>query len=80
MISRSQIRAEEYRAKARIAAALAKASVLERVREKHQNAASAWNVLAAFEEDQAASLRRSLRPGAGHDGASPSHTSGLGLR
>jgi hypothetical protein len=52
----SQIRAHDYRAKARDATALAEASVLQRVRERHQLAASVWTELAETEERRAQSL------------------------
>ena len=58
MILRSQIRAADYRARARAAAALAGASVLQRVRERHQVAAATWKALAKSEEKWVTGLRR----------------------
>lgn len=49
-MSKSQIRAEDYRDKARNAAALAGSSVLDHVREKHERAAAVWTGLADLEE------------------------------
>ena len=48
--SKSELRAVDYRDKARNAAALADASVLAHVREKHELAAATWTGLADFEE------------------------------
>jgi hypothetical protein len=58
-ILRSQRRAADYRAQARAASALARASVLQSVRDKHRSAASAWRRLAAFEERLLNPRRRS---------------------
>jgi hypothetical protein len=46
---KSDVRAEDYRDKARNAAALADASVLAHVREKHMLAAAVWTGLADAE-------------------------------
>lgn len=58
MILRSEIRAADYRARARAASALAGASVLQQVRERHQVAAATWKALAKSEERRVAGLRR----------------------
>jgi len=55
---KSQLRADEYRGKAREAAALAEASVLQQVRERHASAARKWIELAVFEEQQVLNLGR----------------------
>lgn len=47
---KSQIKANEYRGRALDASALAEASPLERVREKHELAAATWTELAALQE------------------------------
>jgi hypothetical protein len=49
-MSKSLIRAADYRDKARNAAVLAGASVLAHVREKHERAAAVWSGLADLEE------------------------------
>lgn len=54
----SQGRAAEYHAKASDAAALAASSVLQRVRELHELAASRWTQLADLEERRTLSLAR----------------------
>lgn len=45
-----QIRAAEYRDLAQQSSALAAASPLEHVREKHEQAAARWSLLAAMDE------------------------------
>lgn len=50
MTMKSETRAAEYHAKARDAAALATSSVLQRVRELHELAASRWTQLAELED------------------------------
>jgi hypothetical protein len=61
VILRSQIRAADYRAKARAASALAGASILQRVRERHHVAAATWKALAKSEESRVSGLRRASR-------------------
>jgi hypothetical protein len=51
-----QERVDEYRAKAREASALAGASVLSQVRERHKAAALAWAELAEAEDERAEGL------------------------
>jgi hypothetical protein len=58
VIRTSQIRADDYRSKARNAAALGEASVLQQVRQRHELAASAWTELAQSEERRALGLSR----------------------
>ena len=58
MTLKSQTRAAEYHAKASEAAALAAASVLQRVRELHELAAARWTRLAELEDSRALSLAR----------------------
>lgn len=53
---KSHIRAEDYRSKARDASAMAEASTLDRVREKHELAAATWLGMAKSEESR--DLRR----------------------
>jgi hypothetical protein len=75
----SQIRASDYRSKARDAWALAEASVLQRVRERHELAASAWTELAKSEERRTLRLARrfgralALSSGAPAGKEKPSH-------
>jgi len=52
------IRAADYRALARDASARARASVLQRVREQHEAAASTWRELAKSEDRRTLSLSR----------------------
>jgi hypothetical protein len=47
---KSHIKADEYRGRAIDSAALAEASVLDRVREKHELAAARWTELAGLQE------------------------------
>jgi hypothetical protein len=56
MAMKSETRAAEYHAKARDAAALAASSVLHRVRELHELAASRWAQLADLEDRRALNL------------------------
>jgi hypothetical protein len=49
-MSKRLIRAEDYRDKARNSAALASASGLAHVREKHERASAVWTGLADLEE------------------------------
>lgn len=49
-----QVKAAEYRARALDASAHAEASMLDRVREKHEVAADRWRHLAALNEGDAA--------------------------
>jgi hypothetical protein len=60
----NRIKAADYRSKAKAASALAEASALTLVRQKHASAASAWTELAEAEERRAASLRRRFGPAA----------------
>jgi hypothetical protein len=55
---RSEVRAIEYRSKARDADVLAHASVLEQVRGRHAFAASMWTELADAEDRRTMSLHR----------------------
>ena len=59
-----QIRAAEYRALALQSAALADATPLDHVREKHHLAAARWTALAEIDErdNEAAETRRGLLP------------------
>jgi hypothetical protein len=57
-VLRSEVRAIEYRSKARDASARARASVLERVRERHVQAASMWTELADAEDRRTLNLRK----------------------
>ncbi|HEX4179346.1 MAG TPA: hypothetical protein VHY32_01005 [Caulobacteraceae bacterium] len=50
-LQRRQARAMEYRGRAIEASALAQASNLDNVREKHVRAAARWNALADLDED-----------------------------
>jgi hypothetical protein len=58
MLLRSQAKAAEYHAKASDAAALAAASVLQRVRELHELAAYKWTQLAESEDRRTVFLAR----------------------
>lgn len=58
MTLRTQTRAAEYHAKASDAAAVAASSVLQRVRELHELAASRWTHLAELEDRRTVSLAR----------------------
>ena len=58
MTLRTETRAAEYHAKASDAAALAASSVLQRVRELHELAASRWTQLAELEDRRTVSLAR----------------------
>jgi hypothetical protein len=60
---KSEVRAIEYRAKARNADALARASVLEQVRERHACSASMWTELADAEDRRTLSLHQRTTPG-----------------
>ena len=60
---KSEVRAIEYRAKARNADALARASVLEQVRERHACSASMWTELADAEDRRTLSLHLRTTPG-----------------
>lgn len=55
---KNQAKAEDYRAKAREAAALAEASQLQQVRERQAIAAQTWTELAIAEERHLLSLGR----------------------
>lgn len=55
-----QAKAAEYHALALDASALAAASLLDRVREKHETAADRWRRLAALNEGDLASRRTAL--------------------
>ena len=56
-LSRYEMKALEYRARAEEAASAAKACGLERAREQHELAAARWISLAEAEEDRALSNR-----------------------
>jgi hypothetical protein len=58
MTSISQIRADDYRSRAKAATVMAEASVLQQVRERHAFAAFAWTELANAEERRTSSLSR----------------------
>ena len=58
-LERLRLRTAEYHDRARDASALAEASVLHQVREKHQAAAARWTELALMTE--AAEMRTSVR-------------------
>lgn len=64
MSASNHIKAADYRSKAKAASALAEASTLTLVRQKHASAASAWTELAGAEERRAASLSRRFGPAA----------------
>lgn len=51
---RSELRAEDYRARARDALIAAEASCLDRAREQHERAAAAWTELAEAEDRRSA--------------------------
>lgn len=51
-MSSNQLRADEYRGRAAEATALAGASILDRVRERHEAAAVRWTDLARLNERQ----------------------------
>ena len=55
---KSQMRADDYRAKALCETGLAQASVLVLVREKHELAASVWRGLASLEDQRSAIIHR----------------------
>lgn len=57
---RHQLKAEEYRARARDAFAAAESTTLERVRDRRQAAALSWADLADAEEAQLATRRARL--------------------
>jgi hypothetical protein len=56
-----ELRTTEYQDRARHASALAEASVLDHVREKHELAATRWRELAAMNEADIAGLSRRTR-------------------
>lgn len=56
-----ELRTTEYQARARDASALAEASVLDHVREKHERAATRWRELAAINEAEITGLSRGPR-------------------
>ncbi len=71
MTLKSQTRAAEYHAKASDAAALATSSVLLRVRELHELAASRWTHLAELEDRRSVSLADRYGRAALLEGATP---------
>jgi len=62
VILRSEIRAADYRARARAASAAARACLLQQVRERHRAAAATWQALAKSEDRRVAGLRRRFTP------------------
>ena len=63
--SRFELKAQEYRAQAEAALAAAKACVLDRAREQHEQAAAKWATLAEAEEARALSHQRRMDPAEG---------------
>jgi hypothetical protein len=61
-VLRSETRAADFRSKASAASTLARASLLQRVREQHSLAAIAWRELARSEDQRTSGLRHDLRP------------------
>lgn len=59
-LHKHQIKAEEYRARAREAFAAAESTTLERVRDQRQAAAASWAVLADAEEARLVTRRARL--------------------
>jgi hypothetical protein len=59
-MSKGELRAEEYRARAREALASVEAATLEQVREQRRRAAAAWTEMAEAAEPRAHSMRRDL--------------------
>jgi hypothetical protein len=57
-LHKHQLKAEEYRARAREAFAAAESATLDRVREQRQAAAASWTDLADAEEARLAATRR----------------------
>lgn len=68
-LSKYELKAQEYRARAQDAAAAAKACGLDRAREQHELAAAKWTELAEAEEGRAISNR--ARSHAEDAGAAP---------
>jgi hypothetical protein len=68
---KSEVRAEDYRAKARSASAMAQACVLDRTREQHEFAASVWTKLAESEERRALGVREAPNTPATHSRTPP---------
>ena len=58
-MTKGELRAQEYRARARDAWALVEAATLEHVREQRRLAVAAWTEMAEAEEARVQSLRRS---------------------
>jgi hypothetical protein len=56
-MTKGELRAQEYRARARDAWALVEAATLEHVREQRRRAATAWTEMAEAEEARAQNLR-----------------------
>lgn len=69
MTIKSETRAAEYHAKARDSAALAASSVLQRVRELHELAASRWLQLAELEDRRTVTLAQRFDRAAATDPA-----------
>jgi len=61
---KSELKAEEYRARAREASAAAAEASLDRIRERHQQAAITWSELADAEEARAQQSRAVLQSSA----------------
>lgn len=55
---KSEVRAEEYRAKANAAAAAAAAATLEQIRERYRQSATTWAELADAEQARTAKVLR----------------------
>ena len=56
-MTKGELRAQEYRARARDAWTLVEAATLEHVREQQRRSATAWTEMAEAEEARAQSLR-----------------------
>ncbi|MFC3067962.1 hypothetical protein [Phenylobacterium soli] len=64
VLHKHQIKADEYRARAREAFAAAEAATLDRVREQRQAAAASWAELADAEDARLVTRRARLAEGA----------------
>ena len=60
MLLKGETRAMEYRTKAQAAAGAAAIASLDRVRQRHEIAASVWNGLAETEEHRAQAARAAM--------------------
>lgn len=59
-MTKGELRAQEYRARARETLASVEAATLQHVREQRRRAAATWTEMAEAEEARAQSMRRTL--------------------